>query len=404
MNADFLSAEEQSRMYKIEGNWAAILQSSVIVKMHITQWWPYVRLDADRLANLGVPTQSKEGVRVIDSILRGGQINLIQPDAHAPIPRNAARLRNNLTKYTLNTVFGPLLTDRAYPEWKEVHDKTQAEFLEAIDFELRNFDALVEANRLNLGTQFRIAWERLSMSGESIPDMETFVRQAVEDIVCHVPDVDTVRKAYSIDTSFAAAPMVDEIAAAEERAAQKRLEAIKTDEFASSTKKKIVSEMMQQAERDASRRRDEIITGLNTVEAEFYRGIAASLSELQAALQSKGRFAGRQSEKLRNIIDHVRTMNVFGNETLTLKMETIEGILDSDRATCMAQIGDVLGDTAKFVRDELRTIKAQRGIRAIETEEQAELELGDRQVTRTAVEDQDATDDITIRRRVVHAA
>jgi len=287
-------------------------------------------------------------------------------------------MRNTLKELTVEVLWGRLLPATAYEEWKKEHARYEQGFWEGVEYlcdNLRKGDCLLDQMREAYSIIFSDTWERLSktdlFSTESIPiGKEEFVQEAVDDILSSVPSSEEVRSKHFVEASFYDAPLSDEIEEAELRAAQLRLDHIKTDKAIEETKKGVIEEMRQKVAEQTEKRRREIEESLTLAETTFYSGILEVVNSVSESINNKGKLSGRISVQIRNLADRIKSLNVFDDSLLEKQIDELIGSLDTrssanlkDKESALAEIQNKIAETGSYIQKQLKDLPSRRGIR-----------------------------------------
>jgi hypothetical protein len=239
-------------------------------------------------------------------------------------------------------------------------------------------------------------------------DKEEFVNEVVQSILDEIPSEDEVRGKYGFETNFHDAPMSDEIAESEERASKTRRETMISEGAISEEKRKILDQMRSNVEAQTERRKKEIEATFAKVESDFYKGLYESLEHVSGYMKANGKMTGRIGMQLRKACDHVRNMNLMGDEDLNNKIDSIEHYLDDRSAAvnddskelAMTRLQDALESTSNYVTSRLSALPSMRGARIIDNT--TEVETTNRRVIPRveAVETIDIGDVQQVRRNV----
>lgn len=379
--SQFLEVDDEKKLQEWRVQWDEILKESVIVKIHIWQWHPYARLTTERLGRLGIRIVDAEAKESFDSILRTGSIDLIPKEIQCQIQRSAVGARNNLKLHTHPVLWGDMLPATAYPDWKEKHNNYEKDFWNAIEYLCANLtegDNLVSQMTEKYKIIFNDAWARLNASQlEGLPDREEFVDIAVRDIIESIPDTSVIRDRFVFETNFYDAPMSDEIAEAEARAATIRQKTLNQTNTFENERAVIISAMRKEVAAQAENRRREIETSLAKAEEEFYNNLSVIVNDAVSVIQGKGKIGGRKALQLRGVVDKVKQLNVFNDAELDNQMSSLLNLLDTRAETTqstekdklLSEISDSLQNASQYIKTQLDTLPTKRGVRLIKDEE-----------------------------------
>lgn len=405
----FLSEDDQTRTRQWRVQWDKILRDSVVVTLKVRQWYPYTSLDLGRLARLGVQIETAEARGVFEKLVHAGRIDLVPREAHQRINSAASAARGLLKNSTYDMAWGRVLPASAYPTWKAKHKELVGAFDAAVDYlldNLRDGDMLLGQMRQQYEALYSEAYDRLRKVGKVsfTIDRDEFVNEAIADLNAAVPESDILRGKYSLTTEFGNAPMSDELAEAEARAQMIRKQALLSDEQLDEDRKRILSEMQGEVMAQTEQRRKDVEIGLAKAEDAFYANLSQILADLNQTMQGNGTLLGRGSLQLRNLIDRVRSLNVFEDAGLDAQMAALDTALEKrvngpskTRQEALDELRAGLTTANNYVADRLAAIPKARGIRVVadaETAPQAdgEVEAGGRTIQRHQLETP-ATDD-----------
>ena len=410
MAKDFLNEDDATKVQEWRVQWDRILRDSVIVSIHASQWQPYTRLNPDRLARLGVNVEDEDAKTALNKVLRGGRIDLVPSAVYGEMARSVSRARRQLKTYSYEIMFGRVVPANAYEEWREKHADQERRFWDGVDYLCTNMERIVnDEMRIAYTAMFNDSYSRLKKAGAVKVDRRTFVLEGVEDIMRSLPHPDKVRSRYAWETTFRYAPMADELAASEARAAEIRAESMLTESNLDSERKVILERMQADVAAQAQTRKKEIERSLAGAEDAFYASISETVKELKDNLTGSGRVGSRSAVRLRNLITRVRALNVFDDEQLTRQMTSLEESLETrvsrkggkdKRADAMDDLRAELDETAKYVRETLASLPTVRGVRSIDVDATDVIDVATPK--RRVADDLDAseaTEELTPRRR-----
>ena len=402
-NLDFMPEDEQQKVAQWKVQWDTVLRDGIIIDIHVSQWWPYVSLNPERMANLGIPTDTPEGKDAVKKVLKGGRIDLIPEEFYKPIQWAADRARRNVDFYTIDVLFGHLLPATAYKEWKAVHDEQYAEFWKGIDELCNNLDSHILAMRDTYVDLFSRVYDRLPEINSS---RQEFIEQAIADIRRNLPDAEYIRSRYSITVDYRFAPMLDEIAESESKAAQLRAESLLTVSSLDEQRQKILEEMQREVGIQLEQRREKVEESLAVAEGQFYGIVNEAVTGLSSALSSRGKFSGKQGQQLKNLIKQVKCLNVYEDKGLDERIGELERAFvvrttstGKARENALDGLEKALEDTQEYVNQQIAAIPQMRGVRTIETEDIAPEE-GLRVARTMEMEEAPELDEINVRRTV----
>jgi hypothetical protein len=385
---NFLNEEDKVQVIsKWRTRWDMVLKESVIVKIEVCKWHPYARLTTDRMESLGVKIESQEAKDAFKSVMRTGAIDLIPREVQLKIQRPEARSRNLLKEKAIEVMWGQLLTASAYAEWKAEHETCKREFWEGVNYmveNLRSGDRLLDLMRDEYRPIFYDAWVRLSRKNDvEVPPMELFVTEAIEDLVSSVPAEEEILRRYSFQTSFYDAPMSDEIAETEARAAEIRAKTVLDSAQALSSKEnmdrkrlEIIEDMRREVAEQSEARRREVEQSLARAEDTFYSGISDAINNIRSSIEDKGQMSGRISMQLQNTISKVRSLNVFDDATLNKQMDGLAEAMSyrsqakgqESKEAALLHLQESLDSASVYLSSQIESLPVMRGVRVVETD------------------------------------
>jgi len=374
-NLDFMPEDEQQKVAQWKVQWDTVLRDGIIIDIHVSQWWPYVSLNPERMANLGIPTDTPEGKDAVKKVLKGGRIDLIPEEFYKPIQWAADRARRNVDFFTIDVMFGHLLPATAYKEWKAEHDNQYAAFWTAIDELCNNLDSHILSMRDTYVDLFSRVYDRLP---EIVMGRQQFIEEAIADIRRNLPDAEYIRSRYSMVVDYRFAPMLDEISESETRAAKLRAESLLEVDALDQQRNTILEEMQREVGVQLEQRRLKVEESLAVAEGQFYGIVAEAVQGLSNALSSRGKFTGKQGQQLKNLIKQVSCLNVYSDKGLDEQISNLEQAFvarttsqGEARTNALEGLEKALADTKEYVTQQIENIPKMRGVRAIETDDTA---------------------------------
>jgi len=399
---EFLTVEDQDKVKIWTEHWDEVLKESVIVQIHIWKWHPFARLNSDRMERLGVHFESEEAKKAFHSVMRSGSIDLIPREVQNRVTCAETGARKILKDLTIEVMWGNLLPASAYEIWKKKHDKYVKDFWDAVEYictNLRNGDCLLEQMKAEYRPIFADTWTRLSKMngsvGVHVPEsQEEFIQEAIKDLLDSVPVDEAVRDKYRFETAFLDAPMSDEIAESEARAAKIRLESLQSNEALSNAHRKIIAEMRKKVAEQSESRRQQVEQSLAMAENAFYQGLLDIVKNVNSSINEKGKIGGRIGLQLRHLAERVRTLNVFDDDTLSAQIDSLTNSLDLHQALksknkdfALEEIQTGLFSTEIYIKKQLDLLPSKRGIRMIDS---GEFDMEDSDSTRRFVSKDEA--------------
>lgn len=374
--------------------WDERLRDSVAVSLSISQWHPHLTLTPQRLERLGVRLTTPEAQGAFNRVVKAGKIDLIPADAYLPVTRAAAAARAHLRGSSHSLMGSYIITPRAWTTWQRRNNDEKAAFFQARDFICENLADLVNQMRTPYRAIFADTYDRLTRAGLLAP-AAGWIEEAISDLVNSVPNAEYIRSRYDWTEEYKFVPMADEIEESEAKALQTRAERLMSADQLGKDRAQILAQMQTEVSAQVERRRAQVEESLAAAEVEFYRGLSETVAELKNTLTDKGALGGRGALQLRNLIDRVRTLNIFEDDRLEEQMTALERAIDArstgpvaGRDQALAMIRQGLDATAVQVRNTLRELPNRRGVRIVtgaeddETPDQAPA----RQVQRLALE------------------
>lgn len=358
--------------------WDERLRDSVAVSLSITQWHPHLTLTPQRLERLGVRLTTPEAQGAFNRVVKAGKIDLIPSDAYLPVTRAAAAARAHLRSSSHALMGGYIITPRAWTTWQGRNNQEKENFFQARDFICANLADLVNQMRTPYRAIFADTYDRLTRAGLLAP-AAGWIEEAISDLVNSVPNAEYIRSRYDWTEEYKFVPMADEIEESEARALQTRAERLLSADQLGQDRARILAQMQTEVAAQVERRRAQVEESLAAAEVEFYRGLSETVAELKNTLTDKGALGGRGALQLRNLIDRVRTLNIFEDDRLEEQMTALERAIDArstgpvaGRDQALAMIRQGLDAAAVQVRNTLRELPNRRGVRLVGEAEEDE--------------------------------
>jgi len=377
-----LSVEEKEEVHPIILDWDQILQESLIVWISIRKWHAAYSLNSPQAREaMGLSMGDPELEDALREVASLGQIFLI-PKSHV---REMKNLDNKL-RYTLEDFSHPiteqmglrgrLVPDALYGECRQALREIEAEFHQRAQGIADNLQALVARQLDQARPIFAHSYDVLRSRGIELPQTrEAFIQEQESFFLSHVPAADDVRSRYQVDLFVATAAMPEEIARSEAAAQQIRHRMELSEENMSRARKQALEKAEQDAKQQAAARQREVVQGFLRIEADFYEKVMCMAREVREAIDQGGKMAGPQGKKLRNLVERVRRLNIFGNEDLAADVQKIAEKLDArvrasgqdHRVHALEELQQALRDMEENTQHTLRTLPQRRGVRMMAT-------------------------------------
>jgi len=377
-----ISAEEKEEVHPIILDWDQILQESLIVWISISKWHAAYSLNSQQAReamglSMGDP-DLEDAMREVASL---GQIFLI-PKSNV---REMKNLDNKL-RYTLEDFSHPiteqmglrgrLVPDALYGECRKTLREIETEFNQRAQGIADHLQALVSQQLDQARPIFAHSYDVLRSRGIELPQTRAaFIQEQESFFLSHVPATDDVRSRYQVDTFVATAAMPEEIARSEAAAQQIRHRMELSKENLSLIRKQALETAERDAKQQAAARQREVVQGFLRIETDFYEKVMAMGREVREAIDQGGKMTGPQGRKLRNLVERVRRLNVFGNEDLAADVQKIAEKLDArvrasgpdHRTHALEELQQALRDMEANTQHTLRTLPVRRGVRMMAT-------------------------------------
>ena len=392
--------------------WDDALGEAILVNLTITQWFPYAAMTADRLAKIGVDTESDDAKAAVKSVLHGGRIDLVASRFYRPIQAAAQRMRIALDRHAHQVLWGRLIGPNAFAQWQEEHDAHKVDFDFAVGRLIANLDVALAEAEDHYRALFSDAWVRLNrVIRDDIPPLDEFVESAIEDLRKEVPSVDVIRDKHTVSVEFDYAPTSSEISEKEELAAERREGFLRSASQQDEARQQILTQMRREVAQQVEARRRTVEASLQAAERAFYQKVIGIVDNLQSGLKErKGKLLGRGATQIKSLIQQAKSLNIFDDADLSQRIGALEDAAvnhlaanDKEGAT-LANLQDRLADVARHAQVSIEALPKAQVRRSLEIADDVEAPSSVQRRQAADVDVPDAPDSPTTRRAIAAVA
>jgi len=367
---DYMGADA-NKVRTMETDWDKVLRDGIIVSITITQFQGYAKLTTERLANLGAKFESSKDA--VDETIRAGSYYLIPKKIDRAIRRVVNRSRVNLERYSFPVMWGRMVPASAYEAWSEAHKDLESEFNALVNNLCLNLDSRIADQTEKFRTIFRDVAAQMGADAD-------WVEACVQDLVSQIPSAEVIRSRYTWSTDYRWAPMSDEIAQAEANAQRIRDEASVDAATMSDERRKMMESMGAEVKASLERQRSEVESTFRAAEKDFYSRLQQTAQDITSAINRNGSLGAKPALALRNMIETVKTLNVFDDADINKLAEGLDRRLADridrsgwnsrrDKNNALEQITKKLSDLEKHTANVLDGMTKKRGRRIAIQEE-----------------------------------
>ena len=380
---DYMGADAD-KVRTMETDWDKVLRDGIIVSITITQFQGYAKLTTERLSNLGAKFESSKAE--VDETIRAGSYYLIPKTIDRAIRRVVNRSRVNLERYSFPVLWGRMVPASAYEAWSEAHGALEVEFNALVDALCKDLDLRIEEQTEKFRAIFWDVATQAQMFGwagakDSIAytQIEAWVEECVQDLVSQIPSAEVIRSRYTWSTDYRWAPMSDEIAQSEANAQRIRDEASVDAATMSDERRKMMESMGAEVKASLERQRSEVESTFRAAEKDFYSRLQQTAQDITSAINRNGSLGAKPALALRNMIETIKTLNVFDDEDISklasrlesrLRVRTDANFYSKDsKDEALKTIAEKLGDLEAHTANVLGGMTKKRGRRIAVQEE-----------------------------------
>lgn len=373
---DYMGADA-TKVRTVSTDWDKILRDGIIVSIQITQFQAYTKLTTKRLENLGAQFESSKAE--VDETIRAGSVYLIPKSIDRSIRRVINRARVNLERYSLPVLFGRLVPATAYEVWSKEHKELEDEFNTLVDSLCENLDSRIEDQTEKFRTIFRDVRDNRTRITGQVRLSDQWVNDCVQDLVDQIPSAEAIRARYTWSTDYSWAPMSDEIAQAESNAQRIRDEASVDAATMSDKRREMMDSMGAEVKASLERKRAEVENTFRAAEKDFYGRLQQTAQDITGAINRNGSLGAKPALALKNMIQTIKTLNVFDDKDINKLANSLDDNLDSrldtywndkvSRDEALVGISEKLADLEQHTANILGGMTKKRGRRIAVQEE-----------------------------------
>jgi hypothetical protein len=314
--------------------WLTMMQSGVVVKLHIRRWRGKTRLD---FADLGLDSESEDEVNA--QLIKLGEKRLLPARSNGTgkevsyvtlLDNLDAEARHLLENHSYETHWGRFVPYTRYNDWKKANEDIKAKYL-AMGSEIYDqYDVIMGRLTADYGRQAQIAYGRLTTLHGMIDMTPTqFTTRFVDKIVALVPSKERIRDSFEFTTDVSYIPLPNELAQSVATAEQIERDAeIKRemDTNQITDLRRMNRDVVAQATASKSRLIDSF---LQDVARQIRSLVYDVTTNVLDSVGKNGALVGKSSAQLANLIESVKGLNFYGDGEINQMITKVQGILDA---------------------------------------------------------------------------
>lgn len=307
-----------------------LMEGGVVVDIDIHSWTGQVRLLPKEL---GLHRHRNKAIRL-------GEKLLIPPTIYRLLNSLRAQLRQNLTRHSIPTIWGPFVMPLAYAKWKPKHDQLAKEYEDLGNDVADNRDKILTETEGTWGELRRLyaenareAWCRLNQLPVDDYHLEQcpawFVSDYIEAIFTHMPSADEIRESFRVIAKISYIPLPSMLE--EDRARSQRIWERAADEREADRRRREAQEAMEADIHShyVGKKHEMIDSFLASLASAIYSRIYDATSR---ALATKARNQGKLLEptlrQLRGLVEWGEAMNPADNQELEKALTDLQAMIN----------------------------------------------------------------------------
>lgn len=319
-------------------DWAGLMQSGLIVKLHIRRWRGRTALSME---DIGVPINGEQ--KLYDELLTLGTKLLAPKEIIKELDAIDSGARKCLERFAFQTYWGSFIPASAYEEWKTKDAEYEARYYAIRDRFLSEYDSIMEDLLDKYAEAARLAYQRrhkLQHAGMdfdlSINAEDKFVEAFMARITSLIPGKAMIADSFRYERELTFIPLPSLMAADAAEADRITLGALKdkTALQAERDRQTMITRMHAEVIAEAKAQKQALVDG-------FMRDIVAQLRSLiyDAAMSvaettaRNGSLHPRSVVALQTVVERVRQLNFFGDPDSDKMIAQLQAIVDQPAET-----------------------------------------------------------------------
>lgn len=316
-------------------DWSALLRQGVIVRLSISAWRPFARLDYE---DLGLPALTPTERREMLPLLALGSKALLPTDWLKRLRRAEGIGRDALWACAFQTMGLHFVPVTAYAVWKAKNAEARAAFFTFRDELVSEWPAITDRLRedylIAAGRAYEAAW---SLMPGRVTSRSEFITNYVDRIMAQRPSPQEVASMFDWTTEMSY---------------------LGTDPAPATSTDTRLQELDRDMEREAARKREQLATEfIADVVGQLNDLIYTAASEVLTQVDTKGTIPGSSSRQLKLLAKRAPLLNFYGDADMSLLITRLKSIADLPAdSRDVAAIAPVLRAVATIARYNLREV------------------------------------------------
>ena len=190
--------KEKIDIRQFNNDWAlALMNSGVIVRLHINAWGGTASLDLNKL---GIYINDEDTRIFFKKYIRLGSFKIIPIKYESKINGIQAKIRENIYSNSFNTLWGNFIPYTSFNIWHEEHEKSKVEFYDCVKEIISNHDNIIFEIQEEYKKMAKDVWKRVHPDSPDAP--ENFIINFVGEIISKIPPVEKLASYYNINTVY----------------------------------------------------------------------------------------------------------------------------------------------------------------------------------------------------------
>lgn len=305
-------------------DWVGLMQSGLIVKLHIRRWRGRTALS---LEDIGVPVNGEQAL--YDELLSLGSKLLAPKEIIKELEAIDSGARKCLERFAFQTFWGNFVPANAYQEWKVADAKWEARYYAVRDRLAAGYDAIMDELMDKYAEAARLAFQRRNKLYPGIDmDYPQYSQEDkfVEAFMALIPERDQITDSFRYERDLTFIPLPPLLATDAAEADRITLSALKD-------KTALRAEQDRQAM--ITKMHAEVIAQKQALVDGFMRDIVAQLRSLiyDAAMQiaetttRNGYLHPRSVVALQSVVERIKSLNFFGDATSDQLIAQLQAIV-----------------------------------------------------------------------------
>jgi hypothetical protein len=280
-----------------------LAREGVLVRVHIGRWRASHKLSPQ---DLGL--DPKEAKPLLEQVELGRKL-LLPRQILDELRRIEDRGRRNLQNHSLDTLLGPFMPASEFPRFRTEHEKLKEEYMAIRDQIVGRLPELRE----QVARAFRNAAEAIypRVASKTNITLEEFREEYTQRALRLFPDEQTIRNSFYFEYELAYVPLSSELVAEEAR----RAEIVRNQQLREELRRHVYERKKEEVDRFLT----DVVQRLRSI---VYHTVSSALNQVR-----RGKVPRSTVEKLRNLVERVSALNVYGDAEIERAIRELEKVV-----------------------------------------------------------------------------